>query len=368
MFKIITTYFYIQLVMLYNIVIQSLLGVYSRLNTIESILNFFDVELSIKTDDIIYSNTKVILSNHKTFADFFIDGYIIGSNVCYLSRIMVVFAVPMTSLYAIITNIIYFFNSNSTSESKMDKIIKNITQDRILLLYPEGTRNPSNNIIPLKRDALKSIYNQNLQIQIMNISNKEKVFNEKKMILTKNVKCNILFSSSIVPSEYNTFDLFYEKISDEWIKLWKINSNYIQNNIKHFTPTKEHYLYSKITILFFPFICCLIVLYNLRTFIYFIHIFYIGLIICWTNISRIDKNEIKTFIKTYNNLQILLSGLMSIIGLYIFMINFNNPLLLNDYEPNSLIQNYLLLHAFSKILDFIDTVILIVTNKPFFKP
>ena len=47
------------------------------------------------------------------------------------------------------------------------------------------------------------------------------------------------------------------------------------------------------------------------------------------------------------------------------MINFTNPLLLNNYEPNSLIQNFLLLHAFSKVLDFIDTIILIVTNKPF---
>ena len=118
-------------------------------------------------------------------------------------------------------------------------------------------------------------------------------------------------------------------------------------------------------VLLFPFSCCVIALYDLQIFIYCVHIFYIGLIICWNNISKIEKKQIEIFIKIYNNLQILLSGIMSILGFYIFINNLKNPLLLHNYESNNLIRNFLLLHAFSKILDFIDTIILIIINKPF---
>lgn len=360
MLQTIITYFHIQLVMFYNIIIQSLFGVYARLNVMDGIKNVFQTKFTIRSNDKFDENTKVILSNHKTFADYFIDGYVIGPNVCYLSRMMVAIAIPFTSLYALFTKMIYFFNRFSTNKNKMNDIIRYICKNRILLLYPEGTRNPTNNIIPLKRGCLQCIYNQNLQVQIMNISNKEKVFNEKSVSFTKNVECNIQISFSIIPSEYNTFELFYEKVCNEWNKLWENNKNTVI-----FIPKEEDYIYTKYSYLFFPSLCGLIALYDLQIFIYFIHVFYIGLIVCWNNISRIEKKQIETFITIYNNLQILLSGIMSIIGLYIFSTNLDNPLLLNNYEPNTIIQNFLLLHAFSKIFDFMDTIILIVTNKPF---
>ena len=85
------------------------------------------------------------------------------------------------------------------------------------------------------------------------------------------------------------------------------------------------------------------------------------MIIISKNISTLNKVHIQSFIFYYNWFQVLLSLTMSIYGISIF--NKDNPLLLNDFDENIYIKNFILLHAFSKVIDFIDTAILIVSGK-----
>jgi hypothetical protein len=109
----------------------------------------------------------------------------------------------------------------------------------------------------------------------------------------------------------------------------------------------------------------LIAFYNLNYFLTVIHLFYFFMVLCWNHIKRIEKKDIEIFIYNYNIFQICLSGIMSAIGFYIFYQNITNPFMINNFEYDYVINKFLLLHAYSKIVDFVDTMILIVTNKPF---
>ena len=57
------------------------------------------------------------------------------------------------------------------------------------MLYPEGTRNTSNKSKPLKFGIIKLGYEQNVPFQIIIVSNKENVINEKKLKINKNIIC-----------------------------------------------------------------------------------------------------------------------------------------------------------------------------------
>ena len=101
---------------------------------------------------------------------------------------------------------------------------------------------------------------------------------------------------------------------------------------------------------------------NMNLFIGLVHALYVGMIIVSKHISTLKKEHIQSFIFYYNWFQVLLSLYMSVYGLTIF--NMENPLLLNNFDENIYIKNFILLHAFSKVVDFMDTAILITSGKP----
>lgn len=165
----------------------------------------------------IHKDTKVLLYNHVSWADFMIDNYITHCKSTYISRMMVIIAIPCSSLFCLISKTIYFINLNTYIDT--EKIIDCINNkyEKIVLLYPEGTRNRTNGVISLKKGFLLTIYKKDIQTQIVFVSNKEKVLDEKKMKLGFNVECNVYNSPPIIPSTFSSFDLFYEYISNEWL-------------------------------------------------------------------------------------------------------------------------------------------------------
>jgi hypothetical protein len=187
-------------------------------SVLQYINNYFEVKYNT-FENKINKETNVFLFNHLSFADYFIDNYILEGRGCYLSRYLVFFAIPMTSIYALITRQIYFFN-RSEGRKNIGKIIDTICNkwQKVLIMYPEGTRNTTGRPIPLKIKGLKEIFHQNLKCQIINVKNKEKVFNEKLFIINNNITCNVNISDIIDPKSFISFDDFFEHVNNIWIQ------------------------------------------------------------------------------------------------------------------------------------------------------
>lgn len=353
---------HIQLIMFYNIVFQMIFGKTDTYSIFSKIQKYFNVKFSGEYDKV-DKNVHVYLCNHVSWADFFIDNCCTGSNNCYISRMMVFFAVPFTSIYGILNNIIYFFYKNKNSRIHFGKYLKDILENKkSIILYPEGTRNINMENLPLRKKGLETIYEMKLTTQIININNKNKVVNELMWYINKNVICNVMVSERIEPEKFNSFDEYFQYIQMTWNKLYKDNKSNFGNVID--VPVridKPNVDLSKIYLLLLIF-CHSIFAYNfLNLFVVYIHCIYFGMIYYRKYIGTLDKERISVFIYSYNWFQVLLSLYMTFYGLTIFDIK--NPLLLGEFSESVYIRRFLLIHAFSKIVDFIDTMILIVTNK-----
>lgn len=215
----------------------SILFFYSQINSLYCIFaylfgytgdiffNYYNIEyLQIKfTGDKfekIDKTTKSVLFNHVSYADFIIDNYILQCKGCYLSNHYLFLIIPFTCIYAIITRQIYLFNRNTYNTQIGECIVDTVCNkwNRILLFYPEGRRNKTGKIIPLKFGIIKHLYLQKLPCQIINISNKEKVINENRLSVNYGVVCNVVITEQIDPVNFDTLDDFIEKISTMWIQ------------------------------------------------------------------------------------------------------------------------------------------------------
>ena len=350
----------IQSIMFYNILFEIIFGKTDAQNVFKNISHLFKIKYSGEFDKI-NSNADIYLFNHVSWTDFFMDNYIINGNGCYISRIAVFFIVPFTCIYGLLNNIIYFINRSNKSVKNVIKMGFKTMIDKNkkkVIFYPEGTRNKTNNIIPLKKGGLSIIYDIGYSIQIINIKNKDKVFNESRMHFNENIICDIVTSEIIHSSHYDTFDDFYADVCVKWEECYYRTSGKSEIEI----GTKENI--NSISRLYFTGLISFLLLvsyYHLNIFIGVVHLFYFGMISLSNSISTLKKQHIQSFIFYYNWFQVLLSLSISIYGITIF--NADNPLLLNDFNENTYIKNFILMHAFSKVVDFIDTAILITCGK-----
>lgn len=161
-----------------------------------------------------------IISNHRSWGDFFVDPLISSSTI--VSRHTATLAVLPGAILAMLANNLVSINRNKSRQELFQLITQNMTNP--ILFYPEGTRknytilnsvDETKEII--KPGLLKSIYEYKkypIQLQISN--NKENVFNEKKMKLNCNLVVTIFLSEPIYPMDYQTFEEFYNEICVKW--------------------------------------------------------------------------------------------------------------------------------------------------------
>ena len=164
---------------------------------------------------------KIFLFNHRSWADFFIDHYICKGT--FISRKEVKYVLPFTSaLGKKNDDVIFFDRSNKNSKYKLYEDIKKILKKKSILLYPEGTRNTSNKSKPLKFGIIKLGYEQNVPFQIIIVSNKENVINEKKLKINKNIICEYFTSELIYPKDFKTLKDFTNEIQKKWDESWNV--------------------------------------------------------------------------------------------------------------------------------------------------
>jgi hypothetical protein len=150
-----------------------------------------DNKIDEKMNDIVLNG--VIITNHRSYADFFIDPYMFQCPA--IGRFLAAFSVMFGGLIGLICNRLLVINRNNSRENIYNKLKKK----KIFYFYPEGTRCKHLTLpqdykdIALKPGLLKSIYEDkdkpNQQIQVIISKNKENVIDEKKFKLgfSKNI-------------------------------------------------------------------------------------------------------------------------------------------------------------------------------------
>lgn len=170
-----------------------------------------------------------ILPNHRSFMDFLIDSYV--CNGTQVSRWLVILGAPLSLLISYMDERVIFINRGKDSRNDIyqrcvlhiNKLQENNKNKRIIF-YPEGTRNNYTSLSSceelksyIKFGLLKSIYeDKRYPVQLMISNNKEKAFNEKKLIANYGVNIHTKISKPIHPKDYATISEFF----DEIVKIW----------------------------------------------------------------------------------------------------------------------------------------------------
>jgi 1-acyl-sn-glycerol-3-phosphate acyltransferase len=162
----------------------------------------------------------IYLCNHRSWADFWTDFDIVGG-ACFISRNIMKKILPITALVAKKSGDTIFFNrGNTDSKYELYKKILEKIKKRNVLIYPEGTRHTSNKSKPLKMGIIKLAYENNIPLQIIITSNKEKIFSQKNLTYNKNIHCKYYASEKISPSEYSSLSEFIESVQEIWNESW----------------------------------------------------------------------------------------------------------------------------------------------------
>jgi 1-acyl-sn-glycerol-3-phosphate acyltransferase len=181
-----------------------------------------DNKIDEKMSDII--SNGIIITNHRSYADFFIDPYMFQAPA--LGRMLAVFSILFSGVLGVICNRLLVINRNDSRENIYNKLKKK----KIFYFYPEGTRCKHLTLpqdykdVALKPGLLKSIYEDNdkpnQQIQVVISKNKENVMDEKSFKL--GFRKNIIYcvGKPIKTKDYETFEEFFDAIKKEWKYLW----------------------------------------------------------------------------------------------------------------------------------------------------
>jgi len=166
----------------------------------------------------------MFLCNHRSWVDFFLDQLVCNS-AAYLSRLLVIPACPMSSLYAWIGHSTWFFNrKKGVDRDALGKYIQSLWIERPskgLIVYPEGTRNTSNEPLKLKTGVLKMAYDYKRPVQCVITTNKEIVASEKTFQFQRGVKCITSISSVLESEKYDSFESFVEAVRLSFQETWK---------------------------------------------------------------------------------------------------------------------------------------------------
>jgi 1-acyl-sn-glycerol-3-phosphate acyltransferase len=172
-----------------------------------------------------HSKNIIYFSNHRSWADFFIDNIVTEYCGKFISRIEVAYVLP---LYVYITgdlilDAIIFFKRGKTSIYDFEKLIKhnqmNNKSGNDIFVYPEGTRRSGlDYACDLKKGLIYYAYKENCPIQFIISKNKEKFLNEKRLTAEKNVNVFVHYSGVYYPdfTKYRSMQEFYDFINAEW--------------------------------------------------------------------------------------------------------------------------------------------------------
>lgn len=197
-----------------------------KLKLNSDILNYSKCKLyRVSEHKVSHSKNIIYFSNHRSWADFFIDNIVTEYCTKFISRIEVAYILPLCVYINgyLLLDIMIFFRRGKTSISEFEKLIKhnqlNNKSGNDILIYPEGTRRSGlDYACELKKGLIYYAYKENCPIQFIISKNKEKILNEKRFTAEKNVNVFVHYSRVYYPdfTKYRSMQEYYDFINAEW--------------------------------------------------------------------------------------------------------------------------------------------------------
>jgi len=191
-----------------------------------NILNFSNCKLyRISEHKVSHSKNIIYFSNHRSWADFFIDNVVTQYCTKFISRVEVAFILPLYVYICgyLMFDVMIFFRRGKTSIPDFERLIKhnqlNSVSGNDILVYPEGTRRAGlDYACDLKKGLIYYSYKESCPIQFIISKNKERMLNEKTFTAEKNVNVFVHYSPVYYPdvTKYKSMQEFYEFINTEW--------------------------------------------------------------------------------------------------------------------------------------------------------
>lgn len=164
----------------------------------------------------------IYFTNHRTFADFYIDSIVVYHTGTYISRYLMALVTPGINIEKfIVKNIEYFHRKQGKTDiNHFENILKRIQEtDRNIIIYPEGTRRHGYDYAcDLKKGSIYYSYKNNSPIQFVITYGKDDIINEKKMISMSNVNAFVYYSKVYDQDyeKYKSMEEWYQYINSEW--------------------------------------------------------------------------------------------------------------------------------------------------------
>lgn len=213
------------LMAIFNIFTKTKKGLlYNLCNYVNMIFNVKIIRVS--QNDISRDPDVIYLTNHRSFADMFIDPMIIGYCGMFIARNLVALVFPFSFIVSKLTNnCIYINRENIGNIVKFFKLVEETRKKYShlnIIVYPEGTRRPNSHLpCPLKKGFIYHSYNNNLPLQIYISKGKESVINESKFTFGLNKTVIVSFSDVLTPNkEIETIEEYFDRVQHVWNSIW----------------------------------------------------------------------------------------------------------------------------------------------------
>ncbi|KAJ8605826.1 hypothetical protein CTAYLR_000596 [Chrysophaeum taylorii] len=164
----------------------------------------------------------IVLANHVNWSDFVIDICLVPRGV-YVSRNVLKFLFFPGSIFRdlLFGDCIFFKRGNKESKPQLYKqVVDKVNEGRSVIVYPEGTRNPSRKKMNLKLGLVKLAFKVGAPVYVSMTSNKETICDEHRKLVTIGVEIRNKKSNLIKPGDYDGLDDFIAEVQREWDRLW----------------------------------------------------------------------------------------------------------------------------------------------------
>jgi 1-acyl-sn-glycerol-3-phosphate acyltransferase len=126
---------------------------------------------------------------------------------------------PLTTLLAHLTgSVIFISRHNNDREALYSKCLKEIGNGKTLVLYPEGTRSQTRSVNRLRTGFLIFAFDNKLPVQLLITKGKEDPLNFGNEASNFMLETDV--SPVIDPSNFGSFEDFYEEIKIKWADIW----------------------------------------------------------------------------------------------------------------------------------------------------
>jgi len=175
-----------------------------------------------------YGSQLVYLTDHRGWGDFFIDIFLTEGRAQILSRAAVfnVFPVLMVSCMAV-RGIVFFRRGEARRDigafnARLDDHLCD-APTRSLVLYPEGTRNRSDEPLPFRRGLLLWAHSRGIPVQVYCCEGKERVLgDETRPVGSRGVTLRVCYGDVIDATDYpDNPDAFVAACRREFERRWR---------------------------------------------------------------------------------------------------------------------------------------------------